>query len=34
MDFFAVVSSLTPPIVLAENSDYYAGASYLSAETD
>ena len=32
--FFVIVSLLTSPIALAENSDYYAGASYLSAETD
>jgi hypothetical protein len=32
--FCVIVSLLSSPIVLAENSDLYAGASYLSAETD
>jgi len=31
---FVIVSLLTSPTVLAKNSGYYAGASYLSAETD
>lgn len=32
--FCLIVSLLSSPIVLAENSDFYAGTSYLSAETD